>query len=433
MSDPRRVVVLGSTGSIGRQALAVMAPRLGRFQVTSLAAGGGQVELLADQAAAVGASTVAVADPAAAEPLEARLAARGMNRVEVLAGPQAAAELAGRGGDMVLNAITGYAGLDATLAALAAGSLLALANKESLVVGGPLVLRAARPGQIVPVDSEHSAIAQALRSGRADEVRRLILTASGGPFLGRDRSQLAQVTPQQALAHPTWRMGRVVTINSATLVNKGLELIEAATLFGLPYDAITVVVHPQSVVHSMVEFHDGATLAQASPPDMSLPIGLALAWPERLADVARPCRWDRATAWSFQPVDNVTFPAVELARRAGQAGGIAPAVLNGANEVLVDAFCAGSIGFLDIVDGLAQILERHLAGRTASAPAGVSAGVSDKAPSGRPGRLAACYPDSPVESGPGPQRPRDGLTLEAVRAGDWWARRQAAAQVAGKG
>jgi hypothetical protein len=242
-------------------------------------------------------------------------------------------------------------------------------------------------------------------------------------------------------------MGRVVTINSATLVNKGLELIEAATLFDLPYDAITVVVHPQSVVHSMVEFHDGATLAQASPPDMRLPIGLALAWPQRLADVARPCLWDRATAWDFQPVDDATFPAVELARRAGQAGGTAPAVLNGANEVLVDAFCAGRIGFLDIVDGLAQILDRHLGGPTGlGGPPGPEGsdgsdgrGVRDgrtvpggppAGPEGPPGRPRSA---SPVESAPGPRGLAAGLSLEAVRAGDRWARRQAAAQVAGKG
>jgi 1-deoxy-D-xylulose-5-phosphate reductoisomerase len=223
-----------------------------------------------------------------------------------------------------------------------------LANKESLVAGGPLVTAAARPGQIVPVDSEHSALAQCLRGGRADEVDRLVLTASGGPFRGRRRAELADVTPAQALAHPTWDMGPVVTINSATLVNKGLEVIEAHLLFGVPYDRIDVVVHPQSVVHSMVTFTDGSTLAQASPPDMRLPIALALGWPERLPAAAAPCTWDRAQAWTFEPLDDDTFPGVRLARRAGEAGGCLPAVLNAANEEAVATFVAGGLGFLEL-------------------------------------------------------------------------------------
>jgi 1-deoxy-D-xylulose-5-phosphate reductoisomerase len=302
------VVVLGSTGSIGTQALDVIGTHPGRFVVAGLAAGG-NVALLAEQARAHRVPRVAVATPDAAEDLRALLPG-----VEVLAGADAAAELAGSGADVVLNGVTGSRGLRPTLAALAAGSRLALANKESLVAGGPLVTRAAAPGQIVPVDSEHSALAQCLRGGRADEVARLVLTASGGPFRGRARAQLADVTVEQALAHPTWDMGPVVTINSATLVNKGLELIEAHLLFDVPYDRIDVVVHPQSVVHSMVTFVDGSTLAQASPPDMRLPIALALGWPDRLAAAAAPCTWDTAASapcWSGcwpPPTDGPPIP-----------------------------------------------------------------------------------------------------------------------------
>ena len=284
--DPRSVVVLGSTGSIGTQALDVIATRPQRFRVVGLAAGGTDVALLAAQAVAHGVRRVAVADPGAAAALR-----RELPGVDVLAGPDAATELtATTPADTVLNGITGSRGLGPTLAALATGARLALANKESLVAGGPLVTAAARPGQIVPVDSEHSALAQCLRGGRGDEVARLVLTASGGPFRGRRRDELAAVTVEQALAHPTWAMGPVVTINSATLVNKGLEVIEAHLLFGVPYDRIDVVVHPQSVVHSMVTFVDGSTIAQASPPDMRLPIALALGWPDRVPAVATPAR-----------------------------------------------------------------------------------------------------------------------------------------------
>ena len=270
--------------------------------------------------------------------------------------------------DVVLNAITGAAGLLATLAALKAGKTLALANKESLVIGGPLVTQAAAPGQLVAVDSEHSAIAQALRAGRASEVRKVILTASGGPFRGMTREQLAGVTSEQAMHHPTWNMGRVITINSATLVNKGLELLEASLLYGVPLDDIEVVVHPQSVVHSGVEFNDGATILQASPPDMKLPIGLALAWPERLADVAKPCDWRKSAQWTFEPLDSEAFPAVNMARRAGQVGGTAPAVFNAANEVAVDAFCAGQIGFTGITDTIESVLDEHLHRASVAAP-----------------------------------------------------------------
>ena len=340
----RRVLVLGSTGSVGTQALDVIGRRRDRFAVAGLAAGGGDVALLAAQARAYGAARVAVADPGAARELR-----RELPGVDVLAGPDAATELtATTPADTVLNGITGSRGLGPTLAALETGATLALANKESLVAGGALVTNAAAPGQIVPVDSEHSALAQCLRGGRDDEVARLVLTASGGPFRGRRRAELAGVTPEQALAHPTWVMGPVVTINSATLVNKGLELIEAHLLFGVPYDRIDVVVHPQSVVHSMVTFADGSTLAQASPPDMRLPIALALGWPERVDGAASACRWDVAQAWTFEPLDNDAFRGVALARRAGEAGGCLPAVFNAANEEAVAAFVAGGLGFLDI-------------------------------------------------------------------------------------
>ena len=266
---------------------------------------------------------------------------------------------AGCGADVVLNGVTGSIGLRPTLAALAAGSVLALANKESLIVGGPLVRAAARPDQIVPVDSEHSAIAQCLRGGRAQEVRRLVVTASGGPFRGRSRSELVDVTPAQALAHPNFSMGRVITTNSATLVNKGLEVIEAHLLFGIPFDAIDVVVHPQQQIHSMVEFHDGSTIAQLGPPRMLVPIALGLSWPERLEDVDVPCDWSRAQSWEFHPLDDEAFPAVRLARQVGAAGGTFPAVYNAANEVCVDAFHDGRLRFPDIVDTVGRVVDEH--------------------------------------------------------------------------
>jgi 1-deoxy-D-xylulose-5-phosphate reductoisomerase len=364
-ATPRSVAILGSTGSIGTQALDVVAAARGAFTVTALVAAGGRLDLLAQQVVEwdVGLVGVATGEEGEIRDAIARAAAaagRPSPRVEIHTGPGAAIEVAGCGADVVLNGITGSIGLEPTLAALAAGSTLALANKESLVVGGALVTRAARrAGQIVPVDSEHSAIAQALRGGTAAEVARLVLTASGGPFRGRSRESLRAVTREQALAHPTWTMGPVVTINSATLVNKGLELIEAHLLFGVPVEDIVVVVHPQSVVHSMVEFVDGSTLAQASPPDMRLPIALGLAWPDRVPGAARPCAWDRATAWTFEPVDHEAFPAVGLARAAVGASATHPAVLNAANEEAVAAFLAGRIGFLDIVDVVERVLDDH--------------------------------------------------------------------------
>ena len=271
--------------------------------------------------------------------------------------------------DVVLNALVGALGLEPTLAALASGARLALANKESLVAGGPLVLRAAQPGQIVPVDSEHSALAQCLRSGSADEVAKLVLTASGGPFRGWAAADLESVTPEQAGAHPTWNMGPMNTLNSASLVNKGLELIETHLLFGVPYDRIDVVVHPQSIVHSMVTFTDGSTIAQASPPDMKLPISLALGWPERVAGAAAACDFSTASTWEFEPLDAAVFPAVDLARHAGRTGGCLTAVYNAANEEAAAAFLDGKIRFPAIVRTIADVL--HAADQWAAEPATV--------------------------------------------------------------
>ncbi|GIG21849.1 1-deoxy-D-xylulose 5-phosphate reductoisomerase [Cellulomonas chitinilytica] len=353
----RSVLLLGSTGSIGTQAIDVVTRNPDRFRVTGLSAGGRDAALVARQAAALGVEAVALADPAAEGAF--RDAWTG-GPVEVLTGPDASTELAGRRADVVLNGITGSVGLGPTLAALRAGSTLALANKESLVVGGALVQAArTRPDQIVPVDSEHSAIAQSLRGGARGEVRRLVLTASGGPFRGWSLDAVKTVGPEQALAHPTWSMGPVVTVNSSTLMNKGLELIEAHLLFDVPVQDITVVVHPQSVVHSMVEFVDGSTIAQASPPDMRLPIALGLSWPDRVADVAPPCDWTRATSWTFEPLDEEVFGAVRLAREAVAASATHPAVYNAANEECVAAFLAGRIGFLDIVSTVARVLDEH--------------------------------------------------------------------------
>jgi 1-deoxy-D-xylulose-5-phosphate reductoisomerase len=362
----REIVLLGATGSIGTQAVDVVRDNPDRFRVVGLAAGGDRVDVLAAQALELGVEVVAVARATAAQDLQlafyAAAQSRGFSAGEfsvpkILAGPDAAAEVAAWPCDVVLNGMTGSVGLAPTLAALEAGRTLALANKESLVAGGPLVTPYL--DQIVPVDSEHSALAQCLRGGRADEVRRLVLTASGGPFRGRSRAELAQVTPAQAMAHPTWDMGPVITINSATLVNKGLEVIEAHLLFGTPYDAIDVVVHPQSLVHSMVEFTDGSTLAQASPPDMRLPIALALGWPERVPRAAYGLDWTAVTTWEFEPLDAQAFPAVALCKAAGERGGTFPAVLNAANEVCVEAFVQGRLPFLGIVDTVAEVVETN--------------------------------------------------------------------------
>jgi 1-deoxy-D-xylulose-5-phosphate reductoisomerase len=372
-SARRDVVLLGSTGSIGTQAADIIRRNPGRFRVAGIAAGGGNPELLAGQALEFGAEVVAVASEAGVEELRRALQAgaartpegRARQLPKILAGADAVAEVAAWPCDVVLNGVTGAVGLAATLAAIDAGRVLALANKESLIMGGPLVAGRAAPGQIVPVDSEHSALAQCLRGGRAEEVRKLVVTASGGPFLHRSREELADVTPEQALAHPTWTMGPVITVNSATLVNKGLELIEAHLLFGIPFPDIEVVVHRQSVVHSMVEFADGSTIAQASPPDMRIPIALALAWPDRVPGAASPVDWTTAQTWTFEPLDEGAFPAVPLAREVGTQGGTAPAVYNAANEVCVEAFLRGRLRFAGIIDTVARVVsERDGSSRT---------------------------------------------------------------------
>jgi 1-deoxy-D-xylulose-5-phosphate reductoisomerase len=339
--------VLGSTGSIGTQALEVIAANPDRFEIVGLAAGGGNAELLARQRAETGVTNIAVADAAAAERIGD----------VTYAGDDAATRLVeDTEADVVLNSLVGALGLKPTLAALHSGARLALANKESLVAGGPLVLKAAHPGQIVPVDSEHSALAQCLRGGTADEVARLVLTASGGPFRGWPAAALEDVTPEQAGAHPTWSMGPMNTLNSASLVNKGLELIETHLLFGIDYDRIDVVVHPQSIVHSMVTFTDGSTLAQASPPDMKLPIALALGWPARVPGAALACDWTTASTWEFEPLDDDVFPAVRLAREAGTRGGCLTAVYNAANEEAAEAFLQCRIGFPAIVRTVSDVL-----------------------------------------------------------------------------
>ncbi len=341
------MLILGSTGSIGTQALQVIAASPDRFEVVGLAAGGEHPDLLARQRAETRVKNIAVADERAAETI-GDVGYRGADAVTRLVENTEA--------DVVLNALVGARGLRPTLAALGTGARLALANKESLVAGGPLVLRAAAPGQIVPVDSEHSAMAQCLRGGSADEVAKIVLTASGGPFRGWKAAHLEQVTPEQAGAHPTWSMGPMNTLNSASLVNKGLELIETHLLFQVRYDRIDVVVHPQSIVHSMVTFTDGSTIAQASPPDMRLPIALALGWPARVPGAAAACDFSAAARWEFEPLDAAVFPAVELARHAGQAGGSMPAVFNAANEEAAEAFLQGRIRFPAIVGTIADVL-----------------------------------------------------------------------------
>jgi 1-deoxy-D-xylulose-5-phosphate reductoisomerase len=363
---PREIVLLGSTGSIGTQAIDIVRRNPDRFRVVALGAGGGNVELLAAQALELGVDIVGVARASVVQDLQLAFYAQAQKQgwsagqfrlPKIVAGPDAMTELAGWPCDVVLNGVVGSLGLAPTLAALRAGRILALANKESLVAGGPLVRRIAAKGQIVPVDSEHSALAQCLRAGTEREVRRLVLTASGGAFRGRRREELGAVTVEEALKHPTWDMGPVVTINSATLVNKGLEVIEANELFGVEYDRIEVMVHPQSVLHSLVEFTDGSTIAQASPPDMRLPIALALGWPDRVPQAAQGVDWTSAHNWELRPLDTEAFPAVELAKAAGRAGRCRPAIYNAANEECVAAFVAGRLPFLSIVDTVSAVLD----------------------------------------------------------------------------
>lgn len=355
----RDISILGSTGSIGVQALEVIAANPNQFRVVALAAGGSNILRLVEQARAFGVKVVGIEGDGA-------LLRDALPGVNVIDGKGAAAQVAAIPVDVMLNAITGSVGLGPTLNALGVGNKVALANKESLVAGGDLVLRAAKPGQLIPVDSEHSALAQALRAGTKNEVSKLILTASGGPF--RNRNDLSDVTVEEALAHPTWNMGPVVTINSATLVNKGLEIIEAHYLFDIPYSKIEAVIHPQSIIHSMVEFHDGSVIAQASPPSMKLPIALALSWPDRTVGVIPPIDWNSAHTWSFNPIDHAKFPAIELARRCGEIGGAMPAIFNAANEEAVAAFLKGQIKFTEIIEIVDAVLQQ-LAG---NAPATLS-------------------------------------------------------------
>ena len=370
MTQQRSVVVLGSTGSVGSQTIDVIRAAPDRFRAVAVCAGGSDVAALAAQAAGLRVRAVGIGRDDLAGELRDRLDAiwpADAAPPQIVAGPRAATELATFDADVILNAVAGAQGLRATLAALDAGRTVALANKESLVAGGPLVTSRAAPGQLVPVDSEHAAVAQCLRGGTPDEVARLVITASGGPFRGYRRDDMADVTPAEAMHHPTWDMGRLITTNSATLVNKALEVIEAHLLFGIPYERIEVVVHPQSIVHSMVEFIDGATIAQASPPDMRLPIALALGWPDRVAGASRSVDWAAAQAWTFEPLDVKAFPAVEVAREAGAAGGCAPAVYNAANEELVSAFHDGDVSFLGIVDTITHVLDEWLDTRHAEA------------------------------------------------------------------
>ena len=346
----RTLIILGSTGSIGVQALEIVDANPGLFEVLAISAAGTNPDQIIAQAKKYGVKTIGVVKNADA----LRSALPG---VTVIDGANASTEIAGMKCDVVLNAITGSIGLAPTIAALKAGSQLALANKESLVAGGELVMPLAAPNQILPVDSEHSAIWQCLQGNRVEDVSRLVLTASGGPF--RDRGDLSSVTLEDALAHPTWSMGPVVTINSATLMNKGLEIIEAHHLFALPYSQIDAVIHPQSIVHSMVEYKDGSTIAQASPPNMKGPIALAMNYPQRTVGATSAIDWSSASTWNFAPIDHARFPAVNLARHCGTVGGALPAIFNAANEEAVAAFINGRIKFTDIIATVEEMITQY--------------------------------------------------------------------------
>jgi 1-deoxy-D-xylulose-5-phosphate reductoisomerase len=364
-----RVAILGSTGSIGTQALEIIRQNSDHFEVVGLSSSGNNPDLFAQQIIEFRPSLVGISKGTAAQDVQMRILAAAKAKgfadgdfsiPELSIGPDAAATIASMSADVVLNAISGAAGLVPTLSALKSGSKLALANKESLIIGGDLVKSMAKPGQIIPVDSEHVALAQCLLAGKHNEVRKLILTASGGPFRGQSKESLSTVTVEEALKHPTWSMGPLVTINSATMINKGLELIEAHLLFDIPFEQIDVVIHPQSVVHSMVEFIDGSTILQASPPDMRIPIAWGLNAPTRIPDAAPSCDWSGEANWQFFPLDNELFPAVATARVAGNAGGTAPAVFNGADEAAVELFLARELEFGGIVPLIAQVLLEHL-------------------------------------------------------------------------
>ena len=350
--------MLGSTGSIGTQGLEVIAQHGDKFEIVGLSAGK-NVELLAEQIRKFNPQKVSVVDEKSAAVLKQNL---GSTDTKIVVGETASADIAVLSCDVVLNGITGAAGLPATISALRSGAKLALANKESLVIGGKLVLDIAGEEQIIPVDSEHSALAQCLRGEDKSQIKKLILTASGGPFRGKSKSELEKVSLEETLKHPTWAMGQVVTINSATLMNKGLEVIEAHLLFGIDFKNIEVVVHPQSIVHSMVEFVDGSTMAQASPPNMKVPIALALSWPDRLEDISPAIDWSKSASWNFETVDENIFPALNVARKAGLAAGTAPAVMNAANEICVQAFIERKLSFLSIVEIVNKVLENHLSG-----------------------------------------------------------------------
>jgi 1-deoxy-D-xylulose-5-phosphate reductoisomerase len=343
----RTLSILGSTGSIGVQALEIVDANPDLFQVVAISAAGNNPDQLIAQAKKYRVTVVGTLYNAA-------IIREALPGVTVIDGPNASTEIASMQCDVVLNAITGSIGLGPTLAAIKAGNQLALANKESLVAGGELVMPLAAKNQILPVDSEHSAIWQCLQGNQRSDISKLILTASGGPF--RDREDLSGVTLEEALAHPTWAMGPVVTINSATLMNKGLEIIEAHHLFDIPYFDIEAVIHPQSVVHSMVEYRDGSTIAQASPPNMKGPIALAINFPHRTADATSPVDWSKSSNWSFAPIDHTRFPAVGLARHCGEVGGAMPAIFNAANEVAVAAFIAGDVKFIEIIPTVEKVL-----------------------------------------------------------------------------
>ena len=350
----RNVVILGSTGSIGSQAVEVIRENRDKFNIVGIAIGGANPKAAIEQAQEFGLS----ADQIAVRNIEgAKEVSRALGGYVITGENSAAALVESQEADVVLNALVGASGLPATMAALRSDATLALANKESLVAGGRIVLDAAKPGQIVPVDSEHSAMAQCMRGTRRSEIARLVLTASGGPFRGWEREGLMEVTTEEAVVHPTWSMGTMNTINSSTLVNKGLELIEAAMLFDMDPDKIDVTIHPQSVIHSLVTFTDGATLAQASPPSMKLPIAHALDWPNRVPDVQEPLDFSQAFSWEFEPLDNEVFPAVCLAREVAKKGDPYPAIYNAANEAAVEAFFAGRIKFPEIVDIIGEVLD----------------------------------------------------------------------------
>lgn len=339
----RDLVILGSTGSIGVQALEIVAANPSAFNVVAISAYGSNPELIIEQARTFKVQVIGLV-------INAEKVREALPGVTVIDGPNAATEIAAITCEVVLNGITGSIGLGPTLAALEVGNKLALANKESLVAAGELVMSRASENQLIPVDSEHSAIWQSALAGKKSEISKLVLTASGGPF--RNRRDLSEVTIAEALAHPTWAMGQVVTINSATLMNKSLEIIEAHYLFDMPYRQIEAVIHPQSIVHSMVEYVDGSTIAQLSPPNMKGPIAYAINWPARLPGTTKTMDWSQRHSLEFEPIDNERFPVIELARRCGELGGGLPAIFNAANEVAVAAFLAGQISFTSIIESV---------------------------------------------------------------------------------